>query len=222
MLFGPPGAGKGTQASLLADKLGLIHFDTGKFLESVIYDPKRQNEKLIKKEKKLWESGVLNTPSWVLKEVTREVKKIHEANWGIVFSGSPRTLFEAEGLLPLLEKLYGRKNLFAFILKISLIESIKRNSKRLICSICHAPLLVAYYPSSSPKHCPICAGPFYRRTLDKSEIIKVRFKEYEERTKPIFELMKKRGYSLFEVNAKPAPYKIFSRIYDYLKNSRRN
>lgn len=219
MLFGPPGAGKGTQANLLADKLGLIHFDTGKFLESVIYDPKRQKEKLIKKERKLWESGVLNTPSWVLGEVVREVKKIYKANFGIVFSGSPRTLFEAEGLLPLLEKLYGKRNLFAFILKISAPESVKRNSKRLICSICHTPLLTAYYPSSSPKHCPICAGPFYRRTLDKVEVIKVRFREYEKRTAPIFELMKKRSYKLIEVNAKPAPYKIFNEIYGYLKNA---
>lgn len=222
MLFGPPGAGKGTQANLLADKLGIIHFDTGKFLESVIYDPRRQKEKLIKRERKLWESGFLNTPSWVLREVMRETKKIYKANWGIVFSGSPRTLFEAQGLLPLLEKLYGKKNLFAFVLKISADQSVRRNSRRLICSVCRNPLLTAYYPLSLPKHCPICAGPFYRRTLDKAEVIKVRFKEYKERTKPIFELMKKRNYKIIEIDARPAPYKIFNKIYDYLKNASRN
>src|SRR3989344_4890108 len=48
ILYGPPGSGKGTQANLLASKLNLIHFDTGKFLEAVVYDPARQREPHIK------------------------------------------------------------------------------------------------------------------------------------------------------------------------------
>ena len=58
ILYGPPGSGKGTQANLLADKLGLIHFDTGKFLESIWYDPKRQKEKLAATYKGVAGSGI--------------------------------------------------------------------------------------------------------------------------------------------------------------------
>src|SRR5216684_407270 len=78
MLYGPPGSGKGTQANLIADKLDLVHFDTGKFLEAAVHDPKRQKEKIIQRERKLFDSGILMTPSFVTKEVQRHARRI----WG--------------------------------------------------------------------------------------------------------------------------------------------
>src|SRR5258708_22322195 len=107
ILYGPPGAGKGTQANLLADKLDLIHFDTGKFLESIVHNPKRQKEKLVRRERALFDGGMLMTPSFVTGEVKREAKHIAAADWGLIFSGSPRTMYEAERLYPEFEKLYG-------------------------------------------------------------------------------------------------------------------
>ena len=114
IIYGPPGGGKGTQANLLANKLGLIHFDTGKFLESVIYDSDRKNNNVIKRERKNFETGKLMTPSFVAKEVMQAVNRISKAGWGVVFSGSPRTVYEAQKLPPILEKLYGKKNIFVF------------------------------------------------------------------------------------------------------------
>ena len=218
ILYGPPGGGKGTQANLLASELGLIHFDTGKFFEQVVHDPARQKDKVVVRERKLFDTGILMTPSFVLTEVVRATKEIARADWGIVYSGSPRTLFEAHGLLPVLEKLYGKKNIFVVGLKVDPRDSIRRNSKRLLCSVCRAPLLTKYYPSKNPKHCPVCAGPLYKRTLDNPETIKVRLRQYEERTIPIFEFMKKRGYRIFPVNGKFPPYKIFRSIYGHIKN----
>ena len=217
ILYGPPGSGKGTQANLLADNLGLIHFDTGKFLESIWYDPKRQKEKLVQREKKFFEGGQLSTPSFVAKEVIKEIKNISKADWGLVFSGSPRTVYEAEQEMPVLEKLYGRKNIFIFVLKLSPQMSIKRNSARLICRTCGYGLLTAYY-SKNPKHCPVCGGKFYKRTLDKPEIIKVRLKEYYNRTEPVFAFLTNRGYKLYDINAAPAPYKVFEKILKRIGN----
>lgn len=218
IIFGPPGGGKGTQANLVANKLGLTHFDAGRFFESLIYDQKRQKDPIIRRERKLFEGGKLMTPGFVLKEVARHVKVVAGAGWGIVFSGSLRTPGEAHGLLPVIEKLYGRKNIFVFALKVPPEASIKRNSNRLICRICGAPLLTSYYPSKNPKHCPVCGGPLYRRTLDKPEVIKVRLHEYHKRTEPIFKLIKKLGYPVREIDGRPAPYKVFNKIYGYLKN----
>jgi len=218
MVFGPPGSGKGTQANLLAAKLGLIHFDTGKFLESIVYDPVRQKEKVAKRERRIFENGGLMTPSFVFREVKKAVTRICKAGWGVVFSGSPRTEYEVKGLVPVLEKLYGRKNIFAFVLNVPPKESIARNSRRIVCSICRAPLLTAYYPSKNPKHCPICGGKFYKRTLDNPETIKVRLKEYEERTEPVFKILVERGYHLVKVDGRPAPYRIFQNIYARFKN----
>ena len=199
----------------MADKLGLIHFDTGKFLESIWYDPKRQGERLVQREKKLFEGGKLNTPAFVAKEVIKGVKRIAVAGWGLAFSGSPRTIYEAEQEMPVLERLYGRKNIFVFALKTPADFSIKRNGNRLVCSVCGYTLLAQYYPPVKPKYCPVCGGPFYRRTLDNAETIKVRLKEYANRTEPIFGVLKNRGYKIREIDARPAPYKVFKKI---LKN----
>ncbi|HTY40195.1 MAG TPA: nucleoside monophosphate kinase [Candidatus Paceibacterota bacterium] len=216
-LYAPPGGGKGTQANLLADKLGLIHFDTGRFLESVVHDPKRQKEAVIRRERKNFDTGRLVTPSFTLREVKKEVKMLAAAGWGVVFSGSPRTMYEAEGLIPLLEKLYGRKKMFFIQLDVDSKHSMERNSARLLCKICHAPLLTKYYPSKNPKHCPVCGGPFYRRTLDNPKVIVVRLKEYAERTKPIFAYLKKLKYPIMKVDGRPEPYKVFENVLRHLK-----
>jgi adenylate kinase len=212
ILYGPPGSGKGTQANLLAAKLDVIHFDTGRVLEAVVHDPSNQKDPAVRRERKLFDSGILMTPSWVLSVVKKEAKRIHGADYGIVFSGSPRTMFEAKGLLPLLEKLYGKKNIFVFVLEANAETSIKRNSSRLICKFCGYGLLSSYYPSAKPEHCPVCGGPFYRRTLDNPETIKVRLKEYAERTEPVLGFMKKEKVRITKLDATPAPYKVFERI----------
>jgi adenylate kinase len=219
ILYGPPGSGKGTQANLLADKLGLIHFDTGRFLESVVHDPNRQNEKVVQRERKLYDGGILMTPSFVLREVARKAKEIHRAGWGLVFSGSPRTIYEAERLVPDLEKLYGKKNISIFELRLSAKDSIARNSARLRCAVCGYGLLTAYYPKVKARHCPVCGGSFYRRTDDKVHIIKRRLIEYHERTEPIIGLLKKRGYKVHSLDARPAPYKVLKKIYGNIEDA---
>jgi adenylate kinase len=216
ILYGPPGSGKGTQANLVEKKLDLIHFDTGRFLEATVHDPARQKEAFIKRERKMFDNGMLLTPSFVLKEVTKESQRIARAGWGVVFSGSPRTMYEAERLMPVLEKLYGRKNIFIFELKLPPEHSVSRNSARLMCTICGYGLLTAYYPKTTPKHCPVCGGPFYRRTLDKSSVIKIRLEQYKNRTLPIIDFVKKRGYKVRTIDARPAPYKVFRKIERYV------
>lgn len=222
ILYGPPGSGKGTQANLLASKLGLIHFDTGRFLEAIVNDPARQKEKIVKHERRLFDGGRLMTPSFVLREVAKEVKRIGGADWGVIFSGSPRTVPEAKELLPVLERLYGKKNIYIFTLKMPADFSIRRNSNRLVCSVCGYTLLAQYYPHAKPEHCPVCGGRFYRRTLDKPEIIKIRLQEYREGTEPVLNVLRKRGYRVREINAQPAPYKVLAKIYGHLKNAGRS
>src|SRR3989344_5224832 len=97
VIYGPPGSGKGTQANLLAWTKAFIHFDTGKFLEQMMTDPELENDPVIKKEKKLFASGHLLTPDFVLKFVTEKTQEIAKSGFSIVFSGSPRTSFEAFG-----------------------------------------------------------------------------------------------------------------------------
>jgi adenylate kinase len=209
VIYGFPGSGKGTQANLAANTFGLVNFDTGRHLESLWYDPRRQKEALVRRERKLFEEGKLNTPSFVLGEVSKAVRKTAGRGLGIVFSGSPRTMHEAEHLIPLLEKLYGRKKVFFFFLDVDPKDSIERNTKRRLCSACHAPLLAKYCPSKKPKYCPVCAGSLYKRTLDRADIIPKRIEEYNNRTAPILNYLKKRGSPIKKINGKQKPYKVF-------------
>lgn len=211
-VYGLPGSGKGTQANLIANTFGLVNFDTGKLLESIWYDPKRQSDPVVKKEKVLFATGKLNTPSFVLNEVKKKATTLAKAGHGIVFSGSPRTMFEAEGLIPALEKMYGREKMFFFLLDVDHKDSLARNSKRRLCNECKTPLMALYYPSKAPKYCPVCAGSLYRRTLDDPKVIPNRLKEYEERTFPIIGYLKKNKYKVVKLNGRKEPFKIFKEI----------
>ncbi|MEK7555244.1 MAG: nucleoside monophosphate kinase [Patescibacteria group bacterium] len=222
IFYGPPGSGKGTQARLIADKLGLIHFDTGKYIESVVHNPANKKNKEIQKQRKMFDSGLLCEPAWVLKIIKERVEQLALIGSGVVFSGSPRTLFEAFGdkknigLIKILEKYYGKKNIFIFNIDIAKKESIKRNSSRLMCSVCGTQLLATFKKIAELKICPFCGSKLYRRTLDKSEIIKIRLKEYQERTLPIPKELKKQGYRVIRINGEPLPGKVTQSILKWL------
>ena len=118
--------------------------------------------------------------------------------------------------------MFGKENVHIFVLDVPASESIKRNSARMVCSSCGYLLLTAFYPHRKPKHCPVCAGSFYKRSLDKPSVIKIRLKEYEERTFPILKFAQKHGYHVHHVDARPAPYKVMEHIYGHFKKPERN
>lgn len=214
IIYGPPGSGKGTQAELLARKYNFIHFDTGRYGESLVYAPGALKDPVLRRERKNFDAGRLFTPSWILGIVKDAVQRIARTGFGVIFSGSPRTLFEAlgdkshQGLLATLKRLYSRKNIT--ILKLSIREgtTLKRNSRRFVCSICGLPVLAR----AKTKQCAFCAGPLRKRSLDNPKIIKVRIKEYRDRTYPILARAKKLGLKLIQINGEPSPYKVHQEI----------
>ncbi|MDI6717525.1 MAG: nucleoside monophosphate kinase [Patescibacteria group bacterium] len=229
IIYGVPGSGKGTQAKLLADKFGLFQFDTGDYLRKIFKDLRFKKNKEIQKEKKLNEFGKLNSPEWVLKIVSQKTKELSENGESVVFSGSPRTLFETfgnnkkAGLMKILEKEYGKNNIYIFVLDILEEESIKRNSNRSVCSICKTPLMGQQFrrkvgiKNQQPKICPFCGGKIEHRIDDKKNIITARLKEYQIRTQPIFTELKKKKYKIFHIDGMPSPYKIHEKIISYFK-----
>lgn len=215
IIFGPPGSGKGTQAELLAKKYDFIHFDTGRYLENLF---RNLNLKIASKqiwhEKKLWDTGKLETPSFILGITGEATRKISKADFNIVYSGSPRTVYETIGdsrhlgLLKILSDIYKKENIKIFQIQVKELTSIKRNSNRMVCSVCGLPVLA----DSKSKHCAFCAGPLRKRTLDDPNVIKVRLKEYSERTLPIINEYKKVGLKINIIDGEPAPYKVFEQI----------
>lgn len=219
IIYGPPGSGKGTQADLLAHKGVGIHFDTGKYIRTLLLSPEARKSKTLRREKKLSEKGILCTPSWVLGIVTRAARAIEGSGNGIVFSGSPRTMYEAfdgpsgKGLLKELSKAYGKKNVVIVELSVKDGTSMKRNVARYVCSICNLPRLAG----AKVNRCSFCAGPFKKRKDDNAKVMKVRLKEYRERTQPIIARAKKEGYRVARVNGEKLPYRIHLTIRKLLK-----
>ncbi|TSC89097.1 MAG: adenylate kinase [Parcubacteria group bacterium Gr01-1014_3] len=234
IIYGAPGAGKGTQANLLSAAKGLIHFDTGKFLELIVHDEDKQKNPEIKKEAKLFDTGKLLSPTWVLKIVKEKTGEIAKAGFSVVYSGSPRTLYEAfgsmydpdsgektspksstGGLIAFLENVYGKKNISVILLKVKSASSIQRNSNRKICSACGTVIM---YNDTTHHHttCPVCGGHLRKRTLDDPEVIKARLIEYEKRTAPIISEIKKRGYKVNEIDGEPAPYEVHKKVIKLL------
>ncbi len=222
IIYGPPGAGKGTQANLLAARFGLYHLDTGKYIEHLVHDPQYKNDPEIKRERVIFDSGALCTPTWVLDVTKQHVARLSKAEFGVVFSGSPRTMYEAfgdskhKGLIKVLEEKYGKENLVFLYLKIDPQESIARNSRRMVCEVCGTGLL---FTDESHHHtmCPLCGGKLVRRTVDNPKVFDTRIKEYHERTEPILEALRAKHYTITEVNGRPMPYEVHHDILKKLK-----
>jgi|SRR3989344_3209673 len=213
IFVGPIGSGKGTQAEVIAKKFGLIHIETSKLLEEK-FNTADSSDKKMAEQKALWHMGILNDPSWVTEVLLDEVKKFADEDKGMALSSSPRTLFEAEKEIPVFEEIYGRENIFVFNITLSEAESVKRNSGRRICEKNRHP--IPNFPEFKDlKTCPEDGSKLITRALDNPETIKIRFKEYLNRTEPILNYLNDRGYNILKINGEQPIEKVSE---DILKN----
>ena len=218
IIMGPPGAGKGTQAQLLGEKLDFWHLESSKVLEEWFgnADP---GEFLVvegKKyyaadEKKLWEDGILLSPPLVTRLIQEKIREIHGLAESVLTSGSPRTLYEAERIYPLLEELYGAKNVRVILLEVSEEESLVRNSHRRICELMRHPILYLK-ETLALAVCPLDGSKLVTRTLDNAETIKVRLGEYRERTYPILKYLEEQGLRITKVNGSKTVEQVFKEV----------
>jgi len=223
IIVGPPGSGKGTQAELLAEKFDLYHWDTSKIIGKIIEEAKKgefitiegkkyyfEEEKKLRKEGKLWD------PPFIVYSVKEKLKELAKEGKGIALVGSPRTLYEGEKITPLLKKLYGAKNIKVIVIKLSAKESIWRNSHRRECELIRHPILYTKETAKLTK-CPFDGSKLVFRRDDTPEIIKVRLKEYKEKTFPLIELFKKQGLKVKKVNGEQTVADVFADILKALK-----
>lgn len=229
IIFGPPGAGKGTQGTLVSEKYGLYYFETSKILESYVMHARKDDVVEVEgvtynlfDEKRKWETGILLSPPFVLFLVRKKIQELYQQGRGLLLSGSPRTVFEAERLAPMLKELYGKDNVKIVHLSIRPAESIRRNSHRRICELMRHPILWND-ETKNLTQCPLDGSDLVRREgLDDPETIKARLKEYEERTLPMTEVFKKEGLEVREVDGEKSPAEVFESIIKALENERRN
>ena len=216
IFIAPPGAGKGTQAEMIAKKFVLEHIETSAMIERKFKtaDP---NDATMQEEKQKWISGELTSPKLFAGWFNEEVGELAHSGKSMVASGSLRTVEETEIVLPELERLYGKENIMVFNITLSEEESIRRNSARRICRDNRHPIPSGDY---DPKFkdidvCPWDGSPIVTRALDKPEIIKERYQVFWHETAPVLDYLKQHGYNVIEINGEQPIEKVQE---DILKN----
>ncbi len=211
IIIGPPGAGKGTQAELLSEKLSMYYFETSRILEESWKNTNKKDNYIevegkkyfLIDEKELFDNGKLCSPPFVTYMVKKKIKKLADQDKGIVMAGSPRTVYEGKNIMPFIKELYETNNILVLELKVGDKEAIWRNTRRRICSKCRQP--VPYTPETKDlEKCPKCGGKLVTRTLDTEQTMKTRLKEYKQRTYPLFEYFKEIGIAILEINGQQA------------------
>lgn len=189
ILFGPPGAGKGTQSSLLIERMGLKHISTGDLFRSAI----KNQTPLGKEAKGILDAGKLVPDSvtiGLVREVLSELKR--SGAKGFILDGFPRNVIQADALEELLSEL-GLKLDRAVFLQVPLANLSSRLTGRRVCRSCGATYHIESKPTKRPGVCDVCGGEVVQRPDDKEDIIQTRLEAYEQSTSPLKDYYKRKG-----------------------------
>lgn len=181
ILLGPPGVGKGTQATRLADTVGWEHVSTGDLLRAA----RRDGSELGKKAQGYMDAGELVPDELILGLVRDHLKGI-APEAGILFDGFPRTVAQAEGLDGVLRGVYRRVDRVV-VFEASEEELVRRLSGRRSCPKCGGVFNVHFTPSKVEGKCDRCGGDMVLRADDEPDTVRRRLVVYREQTEPLIE-----------------------------------
>jgi adenylate kinase len=214
VLIGPPGAGKDTQAALLSNELGLVQIKTSQVIEEK-FALAPADDPVIQEQKNVKASGGLVDPKLVTAWFVERLGKVHAEGKGIITSGSPRTLPEAQEEIPLLRSLYGPDALKIIFIKVSKEESVKRNSSRRVCEKNSHP--IPNFPEyQGLAACPQDGSAIITRQDDTPETTAHRYEVYTELTEPIIDFFEEKGYNIITINGEASIEDVHRDILDKL------
>ena len=190
ILLGPPGAGKGTQAKTLAEKLNLVHISSGDLFRENI----DQQTDLGKKAQNFIERGEL-VPDEITIAMIRERLAKADSKEGAILDGFPRTTNQAQALEILLKEM-GEKIQSVLFIKVPNEILIERLSGRRICEQNGHVYHIVFNPPKVPNKCDIDGSPLYQRSDDKRETVEQRIRVFEEQTAPLIDYYRESGLLL--------------------------
>lgn len=208
IIFGPPGAGKGTQSSFIVKKYNLFQLSTGEILRNEI----KNKTKLGIKISSIMNSGSLVSDDIVSKLIEKFIENINYKN-KFIFDGYPRNLSQADNLSFLLKK-HNQKIDLVLKLSVSLDTIKKRITGRSVCSICGNIYNEYFNPAPINSNC--CAIKFLqKRSDDTLDVAIKRFQNYEKITEPLINFYKKIDLLKVIDGERPIP-QIRSKISDLI------
>ena len=187
IMLGAPGAGKGTQAKLIAEKYGVPHISTGDIFRANI----KNGTELGKETKEYMDKGLLVPDELTVRLLLDRVAQDDCKN-GYVLDGFPRTIPQAEVLDKELTKL-GDSVDFAVDVDVPDENIIRRMSGRRACLNCGATYHIVNIPPKKEGICDVCGSELVLRDDDQPETVKNRLKVYHEQTQPLIEYYTGKG-----------------------------
>jgi len=181
IIFGAPGAGRGTYASRLQAKLGVEVIATGDIFRELM----KEDSELGRKVRGYVEKGLLVPDEVVVEVLKQRLSKIPKGK-GFILDGYPRTLEQAK-ILDSITKID-----VILLLNVPDWIIIERLSSRRICRNCGTVYNIRFLKPKVEGICDKCTGPLYQRSDDNPEVIKKRLQVYQEQTRPLLEYFKEK------------------------------
>jgi adenylate kinase len=206
ILFGPPGSGKGTQAKMLTQALGVPHISTGDMLRERI----ESGDELGRAVAELMQTGRL-VPDEAVNRLVRDRIADPDCQAGFILDGYPRTIPQAEVLgREVAERGFEQ---VVIHLKVDYTIIIARIAGRRQCSVCGALYSLTSNPPKNADRCDLDGGRLIVRDDDREEVIRERLEAYERQTRPLLDFFAASGHLFFEVDGSNEPPKaILDRI----------
>lgn len=187
IMLGAPGAGKGTQAKMIAAKYNVPHISTGDIFRANI----KNGTELGAKAKEFMDKGLL-VPDELVVDLVIDRFKEEDCKDGYILDGFPRTIPQAEALDKALAAI-GENVDYAINVEVPDENIIRRMSGRRACVGCGATYHVVYNPTKVENVCDACGAELILRDDDKPETVKKRLDVYHEQTQPLIEYYTKKG-----------------------------
>lgn len=209
IMLGAPGAGKGTQAKMIAEKCGIPHISTGDIFRANI----KNGTELGAKAKEYMDKGLLVPDELVCDLVVDRIQQA-DCEKGYILDGFPRTIPQAEALENALNAIEQKLD-YAIDIDVPDENIINRMSGRRACVGCGATYHVLFNPTKVEGKCDVCGESLILRDDDKPETVKKRLDVYHTQTQPLIDFYTKRKV-LVEVDGTQSMDKVFDDIMKIL------
>lgn len=206
IFLGPPGSGKGTQAKIIAEKLGLPHIDMGSTIRAAIKNETPSGVEA----KRFVEAGEL-VPNDIVVAMAEERLNQDDTENGYILDGYPRSIDQAQALENYLKS--RELGIKVLNLQVPVGNIIERLTSRLMCSGCSSVYNTKTKPPKVEGVCDACGDELYVRADDKPETIQNRFKTYEDETAPLIGFYSERG-AIINIDADGGIENITNNIVD--------